>query len=49
MPSELRTLRADADPAFIRRETELTPVPFVPEIRLHMAQDAIALWETTER
>ncbi|MFD7450972.1 class I SAM-dependent methyltransferase [Kitasatospora sp. NPDC059827] len=48
MPSELRVHRPDTDQAFILRETELTPVPFVPEIRLHMAQDAIALWETTE-
>ncbi|WP_188303343.1 class I SAM-dependent methyltransferase [Streptomyces sp. CBMA123] len=49
MPSELRVHRPDTDQAFILRETELTPVPFVPEIRLQMAQDAIALWETTER
>lgn len=49
MPSELRVHRPDTDQAFILRETELTSVPFVPEIRLHMAQDAIALWETTER
>ncbi|MFI6154477.1 class I SAM-dependent methyltransferase [Kitasatospora sp. NPDC051170] len=46
MPSELRTL-SDLD--FIRSATELKPVPFVPEISLHMAEDAIALWETTER
>ncbi|WP_441247714.1 class I SAM-dependent methyltransferase [Kitasatospora sp. McL0602] len=37
-----------SDQAFVREETSLTPVPFVPEIRLHMAEDAIALWETTE-
>nr|BFD89190.1 methyltransferase [Kitasatospora sp. Xyl93] len=49
MPSELRTLQPADDLAFIRRETELKPVPFVPEISLHMAEDAIALWETTER
>ncbi|MEV7603028.1 50S ribosomal protein L11 methyltransferase [Kitasatospora sp. NPDC089797] len=49
MPSELRVHQADTDRAFILRETELTPVPFVPEIRLHMAPDAIALWESTER
>lgn len=29
-------------------ETRPTPVPFVPEVRLQMADDAIALWETTE-
>ncbi|MGW4890937.1 class I SAM-dependent methyltransferase [Kitasatospora sp. NPDC004240] len=28
--------------------TRLAAVPFVPEVRLHMAEDAIALWETTE-
>ncbi|MFF1790570.1 class I SAM-dependent methyltransferase [Kitasatospora sp. NPDC058243] len=39
----------EADLAFIRRETELKPVPFVPEVGLHMAEDAITLWETTER
>ncbi|RKT19537.1 putative nicotinamide N-methyase [Streptomyces sp. 1114.5] len=49
MPNELRTLQPAEDLAFIRRETELTPVPFVPEISLHMAEDAIALWEATER
>ncbi|MEV7024807.1 50S ribosomal protein L11 methyltransferase [Kitasatospora sp. NPDC093558] len=49
MPSELRLHQPDTDLAFILRETELKPVPFVPEIRLHMADDAIALWETTEK
>ncbi|WP_369184893.1 methyltransferase [Streptomyces sp. Y1] len=49
MPSELRTPQPVDDLAFIRRETELKPVPFLPEISLHMAEDAIALWETTER
>ncbi|MEE1786217.1 50S ribosomal protein L11 methyltransferase [Streptomyces sp. SP17BM10] len=54
MPSELRLHQPTSRPcsgdlAFILRETALTPVPFVPEIRLHMADDAIALWETTEK
>ncbi|MFJ9607414.1 class I SAM-dependent methyltransferase [Kitasatospora sp. NPDC101176] len=49
MPSELRTLQPEPDLAFVRSATELKPVPFVPEVRLHMAEDAIALWETTER
>ncbi|MEU9079339.1 class I SAM-dependent methyltransferase [Kitasatospora sp. NPDC004745] len=49
MPSELRTLQPETDLAFVRSATELKPVPFVPEVRLHMAEDAIALWETTER
>ncbi|GAA2146428.1 methyltransferase [Kitasatospora kazusensis] len=32
----------------MRDETRLSPVPFVPEVSLQMAEDAIALWETTE-
>ncbi|MGW6918452.1 class I SAM-dependent methyltransferase [Kitasatospora sp. NPDC054939] len=38
-----------SDREFVREHTALTEVPFVPEVRLHMAQDAIALWESTER
>ncbi|PJN29351.1 methyltransferase [Kitasatospora sp. CB02891] len=38
-----------ADAEFVRAHTRPGPVPFVPEVRLHMAQDAIALWEVTER
>ncbi|MCZ8185224.1 MAG: methyltransferase [Beijerinckiaceae bacterium] len=34
--------------AFIRAETEIRPVPHVPEIRLHVAHEAIALWQKTE-
>ncbi|MFJ9692225.1 class I SAM-dependent methyltransferase [Kitasatospora sp. NPDC101183] len=50
MPSELRTPHQPvSDLDFIRSATELKPVPFVPEISLHMAEDAIALWERTER
>lgn len=38
-----------ADPAaFIRAETRLRPVPLVPEISLHLADEATALWERTE-
>ncbi|MEV7781941.1 50S ribosomal protein L11 methyltransferase [Kitasatospora sp. NPDC088351] len=52
MPNEIRTLQPGttlaSDSGFVRRETGLTAVPFVPEVRLHMADDAIALWETTE-
>ncbi|MFD5085630.1 class I SAM-dependent methyltransferase [Kitasatospora sp. NPDC058406] len=39
---------ARSDREFVRRETVVRPVPFVPEVNLHMAEDAIALWETTE-
>lgn len=37
------------DPAlFIRRETVLKPPPHVPEIRLHLADEALDLWRRTE-
>lgn len=35
--------------AFIRASTALAPVPQVPEISLHMADDVFGLWERTER
>ena len=34
--------------AFIRAQTRVLPVPQVPEIRLHMADDATELWQATE-
>ncbi len=34
--------------AFIRANTRLLPVPQVPEIRLHVADDATELWGRTE-
>jgi predicted nicotinamide N-methyase len=34
--------------AFIRANTRLMPVPHAPEIRLHLADEATALWEKTE-
>ena len=34
--------------AFIRAETRLLPVPHAPEIRLHLAEEATAIWERTE-
>ncbi|HEU4348007.1 MAG TPA: 50S ribosomal protein L11 methyltransferase [Actinoplanes sp.] len=33
---------------FVRAHTRLAPVPFVPEVRLHQADEPIALWERTE-
>ncbi|MEV4615686.1 50S ribosomal protein L11 methyltransferase [Kitasatospora sp. NPDC049258] len=33
---------------FIEAQTRLAAVPFVPEVRLHLADEAIALWERTE-
>jgi predicted nicotinamide N-methyase len=34
--------------AFIRQNTRLFPVPHAPEIHLHMADEATALWQKTE-
>jgi predicted nicotinamide N-methyase len=33
---------------FVRAHTRLAPVPFVPELVLHQADEPIALWEETE-
>lgn len=41
MPPEARR-------AFILANTALLPVPHVPEIRLHVADEAMALWQKTE-
>ncbi|MFD8594987.1 class I SAM-dependent methyltransferase [Kitasatospora sp. NPDC059646] len=56
MGNDTATLRStadrqlsSADAEFVRAHTRPGPVPFVPEVRLHMAQDAIELWEVTER
>jgi predicted nicotinamide N-methyase len=38
--------RVPAD--FVRAHTRLAPVPFVPELLLHQADEPIALWEETE-
>jgi predicted nicotinamide N-methyase len=38
-----------ADPAaFIRANTRLLPVPLAPEIKLHLADEAVPLWTKTE-
>ncbi len=38
-----------SDPtAFIRAETLLRPVPLVPEIALHLADEALPIWQRTE-
>lgn len=34
--------------AFIRENTRIHVPPHVPELRLHLADDAVALWEMTE-
>jgi predicted nicotinamide N-methyase len=33
---------------FVRRETELASLPFLPEIRLHLASEITPLWQSTE-
>jgi len=38
---------ADHGAAFVRANTRLRPAPFVPEIRLHLADEALSLWEIT--
>jgi predicted nicotinamide N-methyase len=35
--------------AFVLANTQLLPVPLVPELRLHCADEAIDLWERTEQ
>jgi predicted nicotinamide N-methyase len=34
---------------FVRTHTRLAPVPFVPELSLHLADEPIELWERTEQ
>src|SRR5712671_751323 len=33
---------------FIRANTRLLPVPLVPEIRLHLAEESLPIWQRTE-
>src|SRR6516164_5206038 len=49
MPSASGAGPALAGPAFVRATTRLTPVPLVPEIRLHLAAEPIGLWQRTEQ
>jgi predicted nicotinamide N-methyase len=39
---------ASAPTAFIRAKTQLTHPPLVPELKLHLATDAVSLWLMTE-
>ncbi|HEX2773464.1 MAG TPA: 50S ribosomal protein L11 methyltransferase [Micromonosporaceae bacterium] len=39
---------SDISAAFIRLHARLAPAPFVPEVRLHQADEPIGLWELTE-
>ncbi|MCX5494708.1 50S ribosomal protein L11 methyltransferase [Kaistia dalseonensis] len=43
-----RTLTVADRAAFVRAQTRLAPVAFVPEVRLHQADEATALWHLTE-
>ncbi len=38
----------DSARAFVRAHTAIGTAPYVPEVRLHVAADAFALWERTE-
>lgn len=43
------SIKTIPDPAaFIRANTRLRPVPLVPEIVLHVADEAVPLWQSTE-
>ena len=33
---------------FIRTNTRLLPVPLVPEVRLHLAEESVPIWQKTE-
>ena len=35
--------------AFIRANTRLKPVPHVPEISLHVAEESVPIWQKTEQ
>jgi predicted nicotinamide N-methyase len=39
---------SDISAAFVRLHARLAPAPFVPEVRLHQADEPIGLWELTE-
>ncbi|MFO1088944.1 MAG: methyltransferase [Hyphomicrobiales bacterium] len=41
-------MRADDRAAFVRDNTEVLPVPLVPEVRLHLAHEAVPIWQKTE-
>ena len=43
-----RLTRMDDPPQFIRANTKLLPVPLVPEIRLHLAEESLPIWQKTE-
>jgi len=49
MPESFNLTTAEGRADFIRTQTTLRPVPHVPEIRLHVADEAVPLWRKTEK
>src|SRR5262245_8577189 len=47
MPCQARHMIGDRK-AFIRANTRLKPVPLVPEIALHVAEESVPIWQKTE-
>lgn len=47
-PPRLRAGDRDAASAFIRANTRLLTPPLVPEIRLHLAEESLPIWQRTE-
>jgi predicted nicotinamide N-methyase len=45
---EIRPLSAGDWPAFIRANTRLLAPPLVPEILLHLAEESLPIWRSTE-
>jgi predicted nicotinamide N-methyase len=43
-----RIAEAEAHDEFVRANTSLGPVPYVPEVRLYLGDDAFGLWERAE-
>jgi len=44
-----RELTADHTSSFVLKNSMLRPVPLVPEVSLHLADDAFRVWEEAER
>lgn len=44
----LRSFTPRASAEFVREHTHLTTVPFLPELKIHLTDEAIPLWEKTE-
>lgn len=48
MAADLTSPDAHDWPAFIRANTRLLSPPLVPEIKLHLAEESLAIWQRTE-